>query len=127
MSSWLVWRRPRTGGTPRAAGARGCDTSCHSGHSQVAQATGSSACIRDVFRQVLPPVARLLEAVAPLKEAALRLERVLTNDPGLGLLRHADAGYDAAKDNIRRYGLWVPHIERASDGDAHNMSSTRND
>ena len=31
-------------------------------------------------------------------EAARRLERVLTTDPGMGVMRHADAGYDEAID-----------------------------
>lgn len=38
-------------------------------------------------------------------EAAERLARVLRNDPGIGVIRHADAGYDIAKDTARRYGL----------------------
>src|SRR5450432_843501 len=38
-------------------------------------------------------------------EAAHRLSRVLRNDPGLGVIRHADAGYDIAKDTSRRSGL----------------------
>jgi urocanate hydratase len=38
-------------------------------------------------------------------EAAVRLSRVLRNDPGMGVIRHADAGYDIAKDTARRYGL----------------------
>ena len=38
-------------------------------------------------------------------EAAARLARVLRNDPGIGVIRHADAGYDIAKDTARRYGL----------------------
>ena len=38
-------------------------------------------------------------------EAATRLSRVLRNDPGLGVIRHADAGYDIAKDTARRHGL----------------------
>jgi urocanate hydratase len=37
--------------------------------------------------------------------AAERLERVLTADPGLGVLRHADAGYEDAADVARRHGL----------------------
>lgn len=39
------------------------------------------------------------------EEAALRLSRVLRNDPGLGIIRHADAGYDVAKDYARRFHL----------------------
>ncbi len=41
-------------------------------------------------------------------EADRRLERVLTNDPALGVLRHADAGYEAARDCARRNGLALP-------------------
>jgi urocanate hydratase len=40
--------------------------------------------------------------------AAERLERVLTTDPGIGVLRHADAGYDEALDAAREHGLDVP-------------------
>ncbi|NCI46873.1 urocanate hydratase [Sediminibacterium soli] len=38
-------------------------------------------------------------------EAAKRLARVLRNDPGMGVIRHADAGYDIAKDSLRKHGL----------------------
>src|SRR5450432_1543813 len=38
-------------------------------------------------------------------EAAARLSRVLRNDPGLGVIRHADAGYDVAKDYARMFNL----------------------
>jgi urocanate hydratase len=38
-------------------------------------------------------------------EAAVRLGRVLRNDPGMGIIRHADAGYDIAKDMARKHGL----------------------
>ena len=38
-------------------------------------------------------------------EAAARLGRVLRNDPGIGVIRHADAGYDIAKDTARQNGL----------------------
>ena len=41
-------------------------------------------------------------------EAAERLERVLTTDPGTGVLRHVDAGYDEAKEAAREHGLEVP-------------------
>lgn len=40
--------------------------------------------------------------------AAARLGRVLTNDPGMGVFRHADAGYDLAKRCAREQGLDVP-------------------
>jgi urocanate hydratase len=38
-------------------------------------------------------------------EAALKLSRVLRNDPALGVIRHADAGYDVAKDYARKFQL----------------------
>ena len=44
------------------------------------------------------------------KEMALRLERVLTNDPAMGVLRHADAGYKLAKDFARKTGVKIPML-----------------
>jgi urocanate hydratase len=41
-------------------------------------------------------------------DAAHRLERVLTTDPGTGVLRHADAGYPEAIEAAERYGLDLP-------------------
>ncbi len=46
------------------------------------------------------------------KEAAARLERVLTTDPGMGIIRHADAGYDDATAFARQHGVHVPHQSR---------------
>jgi urocanate hydratase len=43
-------------------------------------------------------------------EAAKRLERVLWNDPGTGVMRHADAGYDIAIDCAREQGLDLPSL-----------------
>jgi urocanate hydratase len=43
-------------------------------------------------------------------DAARRLERVLWNDPATGVMRHADAGYDAAIDCARDQGLRLPAI-----------------
>ncbi len=37
-----------------------------------------------------------------------RLERVLTNDPGLGVVRHADAGYGVAQKTAAAAGIWMP-------------------
>jgi urocanate hydratase len=45
-------------------------------------------------------------------EAALRLERVLTTDPGMGVLRHADAGYPAARSFAKDAGLRLPMEEQ---------------
>ncbi len=39
------------------------------------------------------------------EEAAARLSRVLRNDPGMGVIRHADAGYELAKETARQNGL----------------------
>jgi urocanate hydratase len=44
-------------------------------------------------------------------EAALRLERVLTTDPGIGVLRHADAGYPEARSFAQASGLRLPMEE----------------
>ncbi|MDH4141629.1 MAG: urocanate hydratase [Chloroflexota bacterium] len=44
--------------------------------------------------------------------AAQRLERVLTTDPAMGVLRHVDAGYEHAIDVARERGVHVPMMER---------------
>ncbi|MBM3695996.1 MAG: urocanate hydratase [Actinobacteria bacterium] len=43
-------------------------------------------------------------------DGALRLERVLTNDPGTGVMRHADAGYDLAVEVARERGVRLPML-----------------
>ena len=43
--------------------------------------------------------------------AKRRLERVLTNDPGIGVVRHADAGYPKAVETAEQHGLRVPMLE----------------
>jgi len=45
--------------------------------------------------------------------AARRIERVLWNDPGTGVMRHADAGYEIAIECAREQGLVLPMIDRA--------------
>jgi urocanate hydratase len=40
-----------------------------------------------------------------------RIERVLTNDPGLGVARHADAGYEEAIATARAHGLHIPMLD----------------
>ena len=47
------------------------------------------------------------------KEMKLRLERVLTNDPGIGVARHADAGYDEAIRFAQEKGIKVPMLKSA--------------
>jgi urocanate hydratase len=44
-------------------------------------------------------------------ESASRLERVLTSDPGMGVVRHADAGYDRALDVARERDVRLPWLE----------------
>ena len=46
-------------------------------------------------------------------EAARRLERVLTSDPGMGIVRHADAGYDEAIGFAKAHGVHIPHRDPA--------------
>jgi urocanate hydratase len=43
--------------------------------------------------------------------AAEKIERVLTNDPGTGVMRHVDAGYEHAKDVARERGLKIPMLD----------------
>jgi urocanate hydratase len=43
---------------------------------------------------------------------AKRIERVLTTDPGMGVIRHVDAGYDEAKEFAKSKGIRVPTAEK---------------
>jgi len=45
------------------------------------------------------------------KEAEKRLERVLTTDPGMGVVRHADAGYDLAIRTAKEKGIHIPMLK----------------
>ncbi len=45
------------------------------------------------------------------EEAAKRLERVLTSDPGMGIARHVDAGYDLAIQTAKEKGVHLPMME----------------
>ena len=42
------------------------------------------------------------------REAETRLQRVLTYDPGMGIIRHADAGYERAIENAKKWNVIVP-------------------
>lgn len=44
-------------------------------------------------------------------EAAKRLERVLTTDPGMGVVRHADAGYNEAIEAAKKFGIRMPMLK----------------
>jgi urocanate hydratase len=43
-----------------------------------------------------------------------RLERVLRTDPGIGVIRHADAGYESARELVSRAGLAAPMLDLGS-------------
>jgi urocanate hydratase len=45
------------------------------------------------------------------EQGAFRVERVLTNDPGTGVMRHADAGYEIAKQVARERGVDIPMLD----------------
>lgn len=45
-------------------------------------------------------------------EAEVRLERCLTYDPGMGIVRHADAGYEEALANQKKFGIKMPMIDK---------------
>jgi len=45
------------------------------------------------------------------KDAEKRLERVLTYDPGLGIVRHADAGYEQASINAKKFSIKIPMLK----------------
>ncbi|MFC1550527.1 urocanate hydratase [Candidatus Neomarinimicrobiota bacterium] len=47
-------------------------------------------------------------------EMEKRLERVLTNDPGTGIIRHVDAGYSRAEENARHWGVDIPMMDKQS-------------
>lgn len=49
------------------------------------------------------------------ERAERRLERVLTTDPGMGVARHVDAGYDIAIQTAKEKGIHIPTIDKAGD------------
>ena len=46
------------------------------------------------------------------KDAEKRLERVLTTDPGMGIVRHVDAGYEIAEQTAREKGVKIPMLDK---------------
>jgi urocanate hydratase len=46
------------------------------------------------------------------EQAAARLQRVLTSDPGMGVVRHFDAGYERADEVARQRGVRIPMLDR---------------
>lgn len=49
------------------------------------------------------------------KEAERRIERVLTTDPGMGVVRHADSGYNLAIETAKHHGLNMPMLNQGGD------------
>jgi len=49
-------------------------------------------------------------------EAAIRLKRVLVTDPGMGVIRHADAGYSKAVETAKRLGVKIPMLKDEETG-----------
>ncbi|MFJ8259424.1 urocanate hydratase [Peribacillus asahii] len=49
------------------------------------------------------------------KEAGARIERVLTTDPGMGVVRHVDAGYELAEKTAREKGINIPMLNKGND------------
>lgn len=45
------------------------------------------------------------------REAEVRIERVLTYDPGMGIARHTDAGYEQAINNAKKFGIKIPMMK----------------
>ena len=60
-------------------------------------------------------------------EMRVRLERVLTNDPGIGVARHADAGYERAIETAAREGLELPMIGSHDRHDVSRRQETGNE
>lgn len=55
--------------------------------------------------------AGMVVVVDGTKEAEERLERVLTYDPAMGIVRHADAGYEQAIENAKKFGIKIPMLK----------------
>lgn len=49
------------------------------------------------------------------EEAAVRLERVLTTDPGMGIVRHVDAGYELAEKTALEKGVNIPMLKKGNE------------
>ena len=54
-------------------------------------------------------------------EMEARIQRVLTNDPGIGVARHADAGYSEAEETARRHGIRIPGV--SGSGEARDQGT----
>jgi urocanate hydratase len=59
------------------------------------------------------------------RQMAKRLERVLTNDPLMGVFRHVDAGYQEAIDTARRHNCSIPMLDGAHKGELDKASESQ--
>src|ERR1700751_2193398 len=59
--------------------------------------------------------ARMVVVSDGREESQRRLERVLTSDPGMGVLRHADAGYSKAIEFAATHNIGIPMQSRTRD------------
>ena len=71
--------------------------------------TNNASDFRELYA-TQPLHAGLVIVADGLPGTAQRLERVLTTDPGLGIVRHADAGYPLAVETAKRHGVALPMI-----------------
>jgi urocanate hydratase len=55
-----------------------------------------------------------------------RLQRVLTNDPGIGVARHADAGYESAVETAATHGIQIPMSARLDQATSVSTASAHN-
>ena len=55
--------------------------------------------------------------------AAQKIERVLTNDPGMGVIRHVDAGYDRAAEVAAERDVRIPMSEATGPGPAQGLTA----
>ncbi len=60
-------------------------------------------------------------------DAAARIGRVLWNDPATGVMRHADAGYDIARESAKRNGLNLPMLNQEFNKEACNKDTSDTD
>jgi urocanate hydratase len=58
-------------------------------------------------------------------EGSRRLNRVLTNDPGLGVARHVDAGYDEAAETARDKGIHIPLLDAGTPANAVTTNQSK--
>lgn len=96
-------------GTP-GDGGTGLSARGFSGHASVMQLFDGTRLYTGMGTVNFPSDPWMVERIDGSDEAAERIARVLTNDPGTGVMRHADAGYQVAIDCAKEQGLNLPMI-----------------